>query len=104
MDPQDFIVQQQGNICQGALAGVDLPDDNLEEPVFILGALFMKNFVTVYDLGSPAVGFGRLKATNQRYGSATVVPFNQRTALGTGPAAHLSPTFVPPTEQGETIP
>ena len=105
MDPQDFLVAELGGgACQGALVGMDTPDDNFEEFVFILGELFMKSFVTVYDLGSPAVGFGRLKATNQQFGSVTVVPFNQRTALGTGPSGHLSPTFVRPTPKGETVP
>ena len=100
MDPQDFVIDQRGNICTGALVGINAPDDNLKEPVFLLGALFMKGFVTIFDLGAPAVGFGRLKATKQQYGAFTVVPPNQRTALGTGPAASLSPTFVRPTQGG----
>jgi hypothetical protein len=104
MDPQDFILQEQEGTCLGALVGTDTPDDHMEEPVFILGALFMKSFITVFDLGSPAVGFGRLKATNQQYGSFTVVPNDQRTALGTGPSAHLSPTFTGAPGLGETLP
>lgn len=105
MDPQDFLVAELGGGgCQGALVGINAPDDNFKEFVFILGELFMKSFVTVYDLGSPAVGFGRLKGTNQHFGSVTVVPFDQRTALGTGPSGHLSPTFVRPTPTGETVP
>ena len=104
MDPQDFILQEQEGTCLGALVGMNTPDDNFDEPVFILGALFMKSFVTVFDLGSPAVGFGRLKSSNQQYGSVTVVPYDQRTALGTGPSAQLSPTFIGPSATGETLP
>jgi hypothetical protein len=95
MNPNDFIVQQQGNTCIGALVAMDMPDDHLTELVFILGALFMKNVVSVFDLGAPAVGFGRLKDTNQRYGEYTVIGNNENTALGTGPFATLSPTFHP---------
>jgi Eukaryotic aspartyl protease len=95
MDPSDFIIQQQGDACIGALIPMDMPDDHLTELVWILGALFMKNVVSVFDLGAPAVGFGRLKATNYQYGSYTVVGNNEATALGTGPSATLSPTFTP---------
>jgi hypothetical protein len=96
MDPQDFIVFEAQGACLGALVGMDIPDDNFEESVFLLGALFMKNVVTVFDLGSPAVGFGQLKKSNQQYGSATVVQSDQRTAKGTGPSALLIPTFTGP--------
>jgi hypothetical protein len=95
MNPNDFIIQQQGNTCIGALVAMDMPDDNLEELVFILGALFMKNVVSVFDLGAPAVGFGRLKDSNQQYGGYTVVGNNEQTAHGTGPSATLSPTLNP---------
>jgi len=103
IDPQDFVLAQQGDTCVGALVGSDIPDDNLEEPVFLLGALFMKAFVTVFDLGTPAVGFGRLKETNQQYGAFTVVPDHQRAALGTGPSASLSPTFDRPAPGGSIM-
>jgi cathepsin D len=96
MSPDDFIMQRQGNQCVGVLVGQDLLDDTQSELGFILGALFMKNVVTVFDLGRPAVGFGRLKIAGKSYGGATVVPDNQATALGTGPSASLSPTYNPP--------
>jgi hypothetical protein len=95
MDPKDFVVQQQGSTCIGALVAMDMPDDHLAELVFILGALFMKNVVSVFDLGAPAVGFGRLKDSNQQYGGYTVIGNDENTALGTGPSATLSPTFSP---------
>jgi hypothetical protein len=98
MDPNDFILQEQGGACIGALIPMDFPDDTLTELVWILGALFMKNVVSVFDLGAPAVGFGRLKETTDQYGSYTVVGNNEATALGTGPSATFSPTFNPPTE------
>lgn len=96
MDPSDFILQKSGSICIGALVPMDMPDDHLTEFVWILGALFMKNVVSVFDLGAPAVGFGRLKETNDQYGSYTVVSPEEATALGTGPSASFSPTFNPP--------
>ena len=97
MNPEDFIMQQDGDTCVGALVAQDFVDDTQTQLGFILGALFMKNVVSVFDLGRPAVGFGRLKVAGERYGAATVVPQNQQTALGTGPSASLSPTFNPPT-------
>ena len=93
MNPTDFISANLGGSCLGALAGVDAPDDTTTELVFILGALFMKNLVTVYDLGAPAVGFGRLKDANTRFGGYSIVRPNEETALGTGPFATLSPTL-----------
>ena len=100
MDFQDFVVSRQGNTCTGALAELDIPDDTGTELVFILGALFMKNVVTIFDLGTPAVGFGRLNATNEQFGQYTIVQNAERTALGTGPSALLSPTIVRPTPTG----
>ena len=97
MNVNDFISDKSGNTCLGALTGVDNVDDNHEELVFVIGALFMKNVVTVYDLGAPAVGFGRLKNINAQFGEYSIVPLSQLTALGTGPYASLSPTLtVPP--------
>jgi hypothetical protein len=96
LDPQDFIILQQQNVCIGALIEMSVPDTNTEEPIFLIGELFMKNVITVYDLGKPAIGFGHLKAINPLYGSATVVLDSQRTALGTGSSATLSPTLTLP--------
>jgi cathepsin D len=96
MNPEDFIMQRQGNQCVGALVGQDFIDDTNTEFGFILGALFMKNVVSVFDLGKPAVGFGRIKTAGKSYGGYTVVQDAQATALGTGPSASLSPTFNPP--------
>lgn len=96
MNPEDFIMQRQGNQCVGVLVGQDFIDDTNTEFAFILGALFMKNVVTVFDLGQPAVGFGRIKNSGKGYGGYTVVPDTQATALGTGPSASLSPTYNPP--------
>jgi len=95
MDPGDFIIGEEGQICVGAITQDDIPDDTRQEFVWILGALFMKNVLTVFDLGAPAVGFGRLKAVDDRFGSFTVINDAQQTALGTGPFASLSPTFNP---------
>lgn len=95
MDPRDFIVGQVGEICFGAITQDDIPDDTTQELVWILGALFMKNVLTVFNLGAPAVGFGRLKAVEDRFGSFTVIGNAQQTALGTGPFASVSPTFNP---------
>ena len=95
MDPQDFVLSQTGDICIGVLAEDDIPDDNFNEFVWILGALFMKNIVTVFNLGAPAVGFGQLKGTTQQFGTYSVVPLEEMTALGTGPFASVSPTFIP---------
>lgn len=100
MDFTDFILAQNGDTCLGVLIGEDSPDDTGTQPVFILGALFMKNVVTVFDLGTPAVGFGRLKSTSEQFGTYTVVPNGQRTALGTGPSAQLSPTITRPAFNG----
>jgi len=100
MNFEDFIVAQSGDTCLGALIGQDEPDDTATQPVFILSALFMKNVVTVFDLGTPQVGFGKLKATNQQFGQYTVIPLDQRTALGTGPSASLSPTITPDVPSG----
>jgi hypothetical protein len=100
MDFEDFILEQSGDTCVGALVGTDEPDDTETQPVWILSSLFMKNVVTVFDLGTPAVGFGRLKATNEQFGEFTVVQLSQRTALGTGPSASLSPTIIEPTPTG----
>ena len=97
MDFQDFVLIRQGNTCVGALAGVDMPDDTGTELVFILSSLFMKNVVTIFDLGTPAVGFGKLKATKEQFGEYTIVLNVERTALGTGPTALLDPTIVRPT-------
>ena len=99
MDFDDFILEQDGDICVGALVGTDEPDDTETQPVWILSALFMKNVVTVFDLGTPAVGFGRLKG-NEQFGEFTVVQVSQRTALGTGPSASFSPTIIEPTPVG----
>ena len=102
MDFEDFILEQSGDTCIGSLVGTDEPDDTETQPVWILSALFMKNVVTVFDLGTPAVGFGRLKATKQ-FGGFTVVQVSQRTALGTGPSASLSPTIIEPTPPAGSI-
>lgn len=96
MDPQDFIISAAQNVCVGALVGMSVPDPVTEESVFLLGELFMKNVVTVYDLGTPAIGFGHLKAINQVYGSLTVVQNSQRTAPGTGTLATSGPTLTVP--------
>jgi hypothetical protein len=97
MNVADFILTQSGGTCLGALVGADEADDTETTLVFILGALFLKNVMTVFDLGAPAVGFGRLKDADTQYGSYTIVPQNQMTALGTGPFASLSPTLtIPP--------
>jgi hypothetical protein len=101
MDPQDFIILRNEDMCWGALAELDTPDDHFEEPVFLLGALFMKSLVTIFDLGTPRVGFGRLKGISEEYGTYEVVPDDQRTALGNGPSASLSPTFKRPVPTGE---
>jgi len=91
----DLIVGTDGANCVGALVEADIPDDNLQTLTFILGALFMKNVVSVFDLGTPAVGFGRQKISNRQYGGYIVVPVPEMTAEGTGPFATLSPTFNP---------
>ena len=95
MDPQDFIIGEQGGDCIGALVEDDIPDDNKQEWVFILGALFMKNVVTVFDLGRPAVGFGHIKGVNGQFGEYAVISSALETQLGTGPLASLSPTYNP---------
>ena len=100
MNPQDFILTQEGGTCIGALVGQNMPDDLLEEPVWILGNLFMKNFLTIFDLGAPAVGFGQLKSVSSQYGTYTDVPESQRTQLGTGPSATFNPTFQTPQPSG----
>jgi Eukaryotic aspartyl protease len=100
MNPVDFIVVEEEGSCIGALVGEDLPDDQFQQPVFILGNLFMKNFLTIFDLGGPTVGFGQLKQVNKQYGGYMEIPNFQRTQLGTGPSATLSPTFNPPTSYG----
>jgi len=100
MDFEDFVIDQEGDTCVGALAANSEPDDTGTQLVWILSALFMKNVVTVFDLGTPAVGFGRLKATSEQFGEFTVVQDSQRTALGTGSFASLSPTLVQTTPTG----
>lgn len=99
MDFEDFIVEQSGDTCVGSLVGTDETDDTETQLVWILSALFMKNVVTVFDLGTPAVGFGRLKGKEQ-FGEFTIVQESQVTALGTGPSASLSPTIIEPTPVG----
>jgi hypothetical protein len=96
MDPQDFIISASQNVCVGALVGMSVPDPLTEESVFLLGELFMKNVVTLYDLGTPAIGFGHLKAINKLYGSATVVQNSQRTAQGTGSSTTSAPALTVP--------
>jgi hypothetical protein len=103
MNPDDFILEQQGTECIGALAEIDAPDDEATEPVFLIGALFMKNVLTVFDLAAPAVGFGKLKNASFEYGTNTVISNEQATALGTGPFASSSPTFVPTTPAGKNL-
>jgi len=100
MNPQDFIIGQDGETCLGALVGLDTPDDLLREPVWILGNLFMKNFLTIFDLGAPAVGFGQLKSVASQYGGYTEIQNVQRTQLGIGPSATLTPTFLPTAPNG----
>jgi Eukaryotic aspartyl protease len=101
MNPADFIRENsQDGTCLGAIVGEDVPDDNLEQPVWILGNLFMKNFLTIFDLGGPTVGFGQLKQVDKQYGGYTEIPNFQRTQLGTGPSASLSATFIPPQPYG----
>jgi Eukaryotic aspartyl protease len=95
LDSNDFIIGQLGDQCIGALVEDNIPDDNNEEFVFILGALFMKNVVSVFDLGVPRVGFGWLQGVNSEFGAFTIVPTTQWTGLGTGPYATLSATFQP---------
>src|SRR5271156_2159107 len=96
MDSSDFLTGNMGDgYCVGALAALDIPDDSGSEYVWILGALFMKNVITIFDLGTPAVGFGRPQGIPEQFGSYTVIPFNQGTQLGTGPYASLSPTWEP---------
>jgi Eukaryotic aspartyl protease len=97
MDPQDFIIAEAENVCVGVFIELSVADGNEEELAFLLGAPFIKNFVTVFDLGTPAIAFGNLKASNHVYGSATIIQNSQRTALGTGPFATLSPTLTVPT-------
>jgi hypothetical protein len=100
MNFEDFVLAQDGDTCVGALVATSEADDTDTQLVWVLSALFMKNVVTVFDLGTPAVGFGRLKATNPQFGEFTVVQEDQRTALGTGPSASLSPTLVQTTPTG----
>ena len=100
MNPHDFIIDQEEETCVGALVGQDTPDDLFQEPVWILGNLFMKNFLTIFDLGAPAVGFGRLKSVTSQYGGYTEIQEFQRTQVGTGPSARLSPTFIPTAANG----
>jgi Eukaryotic aspartyl protease len=98
MEPSDFLTQNLGDgYCVGALAGIDVPDDSGQEFVWILGALFLKNVITVFDLGAPGVGFGRPQTVGKQYGSYTVIPLQQGTQLGTGPDASLMPTWQPTT-------
>ena len=100
MNPHDFIIDQEEETCVGALVGQDTPDDLFQEPVWILGNLFMKNFLTIFDLGAPAVGFGQLKSVASQYGGYTEIQEFQRTQVGTGPSARLSPTFIPTAANG----
>jgi Eukaryotic aspartyl protease len=95
MNLQDFMLEQQDSYCLGALVSFASADDTLTEPVWILGSLWMKNVMSVFDLGKPAVGFGTLREINSPYGTQTLVPDSQRTALGTGPSASASATFTP---------
>ena len=96
MDPDDFVLQKDGNVCVGALVAFDAPDDNMTDFVFIIGALFMKNVMTIFDLGGATIGFGRLKETNRQFGEYSIVPAVEMTALGTGPYATLKPTLTIP--------
>jgi hypothetical protein len=95
MNLQDFVVGETNGTCAGALASSSGVDDTLTEPVWILGELWMKNVVSIFDLGRPAVGFANLKEINSPYGTQTLIADSERTALGTGPSAHVSPTFTP---------
>lgn len=96
MNPADFIREiLEDGTCLGAIVGEDVPDDNLDQPAWILGNLFMKNFLTIFDLGGPTVGIGQLKQLDKQYGGYTEIPNVQRTQLGTGPSASLNPTFIP---------
>jgi len=93
MEPQDFIIAAVDGTCLGAFVGLDTPDDEITDLAFIMGALFLKNVVTIIDLGAAAVGLGRINNTNKRYGDYTVVQLEEMTAKGTGPYATLSPTL-----------
>jgi Eukaryotic aspartyl protease len=95
MDIQDFVLQEEDGMCIGALAASQGADDTFQEPVWILGALWMKNVVSVFDLGRPAVGFASLRKIDSTYGTQTLIPDSERTALGTGPSASALATFVP---------
>jgi hypothetical protein len=100
---QDFVLAEQDSVCASSLTGVNTPDDTLTEPVWILGSIFMKNLVTVFDLGKPAVGFGNLHKINSPYGTDTLIPESEATALGTGPSASVSPTFIPSAAAGDIL-
>lgn len=88
-------------MCAGALVASQGADDTLTQPVWILGALWMKNFVSIFDLGRPAVGFASLRSINSPYGTQTLIPDSERTALGTGPSASAMATFAPQLPSGD---
>jgi cathepsin D len=95
INKEDLIFGSEGPICVGTISVFHIADDSDTQFAFLMGEEFMKNVVTVFDLGTPAVGFGRLRDTGKQYGEYTVVPLDQMTAMGTGPSAALLPTFNP---------
>jgi Eukaryotic aspartyl protease len=99
MDPQDFIFGQSGDTCLGVLAASEFLDQQQQELIFILGATFMKNVITIFDMGVPRVGFGQIKSVSKQYGDYTIVPDEQATALGTGPSASVKATYKAPPPQ-----
>jgi hypothetical protein len=103
MNTQDFVIGSEDGFCVGALMGFNFTDDTSTEPAWILGALWMKNVISVFDLGKPAVGFGHLRQISSPYGTQTVVPASEWTALGTGPSASAIPTFTPAVGPGDIL-
>jgi Eukaryotic aspartyl protease len=96
VDPRDLTLNTDGTSCLGAIIGVDIPDASVDDVVWIMGDVFMKNVISVFDLGSPAIGFGRIKNLDQNYGDFTAVAPLELTALGTGPSASVRPTMTRP--------
>ncbi|KAI0743533.1 acid protease [Daedaleopsis nitida] len=58
IEPVNFILGRVGNMCVGAVAGVDL---GLGDGVWLLGDSFMKNVYSVFSFDKKAVGFAQLK-------------------------------------------
>ncbi|RIB27019.1 aspartic peptidase domain-containing protein [Gigaspora rosea] len=60
IDPRDFTVELDKDICIGAI----IYDDNVPELKWVIGSAFLRNVYTIFDQGNRKIGFAQLAKNN----------------------------------------